>query len=155
MKYVIYLLAVLFSFSSLSQNNNDYGLQVYKKGNCKSCHYWHGGGGVSYGGVAMSLRDTALEKEDLIKLIECGRPGTNMPYFSKKAYKDDRCFGLTFKDFEGVNNDRPLAAKVKLNDRQIKAVVDFIVTKLKNKPLTKEYCINYFGKPTKACEKIK
>ena len=79
----------------------DYGLKAYKRGNCMGCHKWHGDGGPGYGGAAMSLRETGLDKEGLIMLIVCGRPGTNMPYFDKKAYIDNRCFGMKFHDFEG------------------------------------------------------
>ena len=151
----LFLIFSLFfiSLCNYGQNNN-YGMQIFKKGNCNSCHHWHADGGVSYGGAAMSLRTTALDEEDLTILISCGRIGTNMPYFSKKAYKDDRCYGLTFADFEG-ELEKPLPSKVKLNDRQIKAVVTFIISELKGKEITKDYCLKYFGKPTKTCEKIK
>ena len=64
----------------------DYGLSAYKKGNCMGCHKWHGDGGPGYGGAALSLRETGLDREQLITIIECGRPGTNMPFFDKKAY---------------------------------------------------------------------
>ena len=152
MNYLTCIFIFLFSFISLGNSNNDYGLQVYKKGNCNTCHYWHGSGGVSYGGVSMSLRETALEREDLIKIIECGRPGTNMPYFSKKAYKDDRCFGMKFSDFEGDDKNRPLRSKNFLNARQIDAVVDFIINDLQGQKLSKDYCLKFFGKPTRSCE---
>ena len=75
-----------------------------------------------------------------------------MPYFSKKAYKDDSCFGLKFEDFKEDEKNRPLPARKKLNDRQIKALVDFIISDLKGKKITKKYCIKYFGKPTKTCD---
>ena len=100
----------------------------------------------------MSLRETALEREDLIKIIECGRPGTNMPYFSKKAYKDDKCFGMKFSDFEGDDKNRPLRAKNFLNARQIDAVVDFIINDLQGQKVSKDYCLKFFGKPTRSCE---
>ena len=38
-----------------------------------------------YGGAALSLRETGLDKEGMTLLIECGRPGTNMPYFFKTS----------------------------------------------------------------------
>ena len=31
-----------------------------------------------------------------------------MPFFDKKAYVDDRCFGIKFSDFEGDDKNRPL-----------------------------------------------
>ncbi len=152
MKCVLILIAFFFYMHIKAQSNIDYGMQIFKKGNCKSCHLWHGDGGNSYGGSAMSIRETGLDKDNIIKIIECGRPGTNMPYFSKKAYKDDRCFGLKLEDFEGDQKNRPLPARKKLNDRQINALVDFIISDLKGKEITKEYCIKYFGKPTKTCD---
>ena len=130
----------------------DYGLSAYKKGNCMGCHKWHGDGGPGYGGAALSLRETGLDREQLITIIECGRPGTNMPFFDKKAYKDDRCFGMKFSDFEGDDKNRPLNAKSYLNKRQIDAVVDFIVNDLQGKKVSKEYCIKFFGKPTRSCD---
>ncbi len=152
MRLALIFFILLLSKYILAQSHTDYGMQIFKKGNCKSCHQWHGDGGNSYGGSAMSIRETQLEKDDIIKIIECGRPGTNMPYFSKKAYVDDRCFGLTFEDFGGDEKNKPLPAKKKLNDRQIKALVKFIISDLKGKKINKEYCIKYFGKPTKTCE---
>ena len=116
------------------------------------CHKWHGDGGPGYGGAAMSLRTTGLDKEGLMLLVECGRPGTNMPFFDKKAYIDDRCFGMKFEDFEGDEKNKPLKAKVYLNKRQIEAVTNFILTDLKGKKLSKEYCLKFFGKPTRSCE---
>ena len=99
------------------QQKIDYGLKVYKKANCMGCHKWHGDGGPGYGGAAMSLRTTGLDREGLKLLIACGRPGTNMPFFDKKAYVDDRCFGLKFEDFEGDDKNRPLRAKALLNNK--------------------------------------
>ena len=40
------------------------GRRVYEKANCVGCHKWHGGGGGGYGGAALSLRETALERAD-------------------------------------------------------------------------------------------
>ena len=130
----------------------DYGLSAYKKGNCMGCHKWHGDGGGGYGGAALSLRDTGLDREQLINIIACGRPGTNMPFFDKKGYVDDRCFGLKFSDFEGDDKNRPLRAKNFLNARQIGAVVDFIINDLQGQKLSKDYCVKFFGKPTRSCE---
>ena len=58
-----------------------YGLSTYKKGNCIGCHKWHGDGGPGYGGGALSLRETGLDREQLINIIACGRPGTNMLFW--------------------------------------------------------------------------
>ena len=147
------LILFLISGKAFSQAPKfDYGLSAYKKGNCMGCHKWHGDGGPGYGGAALSLRETGLDKEQLITIIACGRPGTNMPYFDKKAYVDDRCFGMKFSDFEGDDKNRPLRAKGYLNKRQIEAVVDFIVNDLQGKKVSKAYCLKFFGKPTRSCD---
>jgi hypothetical protein len=131
-----------------------YGLSTAKRANCMGCHKWHGDGGPGYGGAAMSLRKTPLTREQLIQVIRCGRPGTNMPYFDRKAYKNDECYGLTFEDFAEDENNRPLQGKKFLNDRQVDAVADFIIAELQGKPISKAYCEMYFGGPTRECESI-
>ena len=151
------ILRVLIFFLMLSKAYSqapkfDYGLSAYKKGNCMGCHKWHGDGGGGYGGVALSLRETGLDREQLITIIACGRPGTNMPFFDKKAYIDERCFGMKFSDFEGDDKNRPLRAKGFLNVRQIEAVVDFIINDLQGQKVSKDYCLKFFGKPTRSCE---
>ena len=72
--------------------NPDYGLKVYKSGNCMGCHKWHGSGGPGYGGAALSLRATQLDRDQIIEVVKCGRPGTNMPFHDRTAYKDDHCY---------------------------------------------------------------
>ena len=147
------LILFLISAKAISQAPKfDYGLSAYKKGNCMGCHKWHGDGGGGYGGAALSLRETGLDREQLITIIACGRPGTNMPFFDKKAYVDDRCFGMKFSDFEGDDKNRPLRAKGFLNARQIDAVVDFIINDLQGQKVSKDYCLKFFGKPTRSCD---
>ena len=112
------LILFLISGKSFAQAPKfDYGLSAYKNGNCMGCHKWHGDGGPGYGGAALSLRESGLDRDQLITIIACGRPGTNMPYFSKKAYTDDKCYGLTFVDFKEEDENRPLPARKMLNER--------------------------------------
>ncbi len=132
----------------------DYGLSTAKRANCLGCHKWHGNGGPGYGGAAISLRSTTLSRDDLITVIKCGRPGTNMPYFDRKAYSDDRCYGMTFEDFSDADGNRPLQGKKYLNDRQVNAVADFVIAELQGKEVTRAYCEKFFGGPTKQCETI-
>ena len=86
MKYLLFFFIFIISKNFFGQSP-DYGLKVFKKANCNSCHQWHGDGVGSYGGAGASIRETGLDKEGIQKIVECGRPGTNMPYFSKKEYK--------------------------------------------------------------------
>ena len=152
---IIFFFNLTFVLSSLSYSQDaakfDYGLAAFKKANCMGCHKWHGEGGPGYGGAALSLRTTELDADELYTLIQCGRPGTNMPFYDKKAYIDDRCYGMTFEDFEGDDENRPLVAKTFIRDRQIKQIVDFVLTDLKGKELSMEYCVKFFGKPSRSC----
>ena len=54
------------------------GQRIYEKANCVGCHKWHGGGGGSYGGAALSLRDTQLNRDQIIEVVHCGRSGTGL-----------------------------------------------------------------------------
>ena len=134
--------------------NVDYGLATAKRANCMGCHKWHGDGGPGYGGAAISLRKTQLTRDQIITVIKCGRPATNMPYFDRKSYKQTECYDLTFDDFDADDNDRPLKGPKFLNDRQVNAVADFVVAELQGKPLTKAYCEKFFGGETRQCELI-
>ena len=95
-----------------------------------------------------------LDRDGLVTVIRCGRPGTNMPYFDRKAYTDDRCYDMTFDDFGGDADNRPLQGPKNLNDRQVGAIADFILAELKGKPVTRAYCETFFGGPTKECDSI-
>ena len=159
----IALAIVLMSLNALAvgptvgvdvRKQTNYGLSTAKRANCLGCHKWHGDGGTGYGGAAISLRTTQLTREQLIDVIKCGRPGTNMPYFDRHAYKKAMCYGMTFEDFAGDDNNRPLQGKKYLNERQVNAVADFVVTELQDKAITKAYCEMFFGGPTRECELI-
>src|SRR5690349_15121153 len=78
--------------------NADAGFRVYKSANCVGCHKWSGVGGGGYGGAALSLRDTKLDREQIVKTIHCGRPGAGMPYFERDAYETGACDGLKKAD---------------------------------------------------------
>ena len=134
--------------------NINYGLATAKRANCMGCHKWHGNGGPGYGGAAISLRKTQLSREEIITVIKCGRPGTNMPYFDKTAYKDNACYDMTFDDFAQDADNRPLQGKRFLNDRQVNAIADFVVTELQGKTITKTYCEQFFGRSARQCEEV-
>jgi hypothetical protein len=48
---------------------------------------------------AANLHETRLDREQLIEVIACGRPGTEMPRFDKYAYEDTDCYGLKGKNW--------------------------------------------------------
>src|SRR5437868_12998859 len=73
-----------------------YGGELYRqKGNCQACHGWAGDGRKMDNQMpdGANLRETALERKDLITVIKCGRPGTGMPAFDRFGYSDGRCYG--------------------------------------------------------------
>jgi Cytochrome C oxidase, cbb3-type, subunit III len=144
--------------SNSAENAQESGFAIYKRANCVGCHKWHGGGGGGYGGAALSLRKTELEKQQIVETVTCGRPGTGMPYFSRDPYPTDdasppRCYGLTKKDLEGT----PVAqGGVFLKPEEIEAVVDYVVNNVKGKgdPNLAD-CTAFFGEDSSACEVYK
>ena len=55
--------------SALAEPDLEAGKTVYRDANCIGCHKWHGGGGGGYGGAALSLRETGLDREFLIEVL--------------------------------------------------------------------------------------
>ena len=127
------------------------GQRIYEKANCVGCHKWHGGGGGGYGGAALSLRDTQLDRDQIIEVVHCGRPGTGMPYHDRDAYKDYRCYdGLTVQD---LGKDMSPEAANFLRPSEIEVVVDWVLQHLKGKgPPSYADCIDFFGSGARACE---
>jgi mono/diheme cytochrome c family protein len=130
------------------------GKAVYKDANCIGCHKWHGDGGGGYGGAALSLRETELDKDYLVEVIQCGRPGTRMPFHVLGAYQTVDCYdGLTKADLGA--EFPPKAAKL-LRDEQIEAVTDYLLAALKGKgEATFEDCIDFWGEGSKQCANMK
>ena len=126
----------------------NYGLNVYKKGNCMGCHSWHGKGGGGYG-AGVSLRKMNLTLDEIKNVIKCGRPGTGMPYFLRKAYKEEKCYDTTFKDYD--DSYRPVSSKKFLSSKQIEAVSIFVKEVLHDKELDKSYCEFFYEKGSKVC----
>src|SRR5215471_16004618 len=57
------------------------------------CQFCHGVNGDGHGdprspGKAPDLHKTRLDHDQLIEVIACGRPGSEMPHFDKYAYED-------------------------------------------------------------------
>ncbi len=130
------------------------GKNVYRDANCIGCHKWHGGGGGGYGGAALSLRETSLDREYLIEVIQCGRPATRMPYHTRGAYKAVDCYsGATEAD---LGEDFPPKAAKLLRDRQIEAVADYMIAKLIGQgEATYEQCIDFWGEGSRQCTGMK
>ncbi|MDR0808848.1 MAG: cytochrome c [Gemmobacter sp.] len=122
-------------------------------GGCANCHGWAADGKT---GVALhspagpSLRETKLNKEALAETIRCGRPGTQMPYHDRAAYRDDRCYGLVMSDF--TPGDAPPRGKT-FGEKDVANIVAYLQTRVigLGKP-TYDECADFFDNPAaKAC----
>jgi mono/diheme cytochrome c family protein len=116
-----------------------------QKGQCQECHGWAGNGersGLHSEGKAPSLRLTQLTRDQIRTTIQCGRPGTSMPYFDRFAYTDKRCYGMTTAD---LGDAIPNRGANTLQSYEIDALADYIATKLKGAgSVTRGQCIDYF-----------
>ncbi len=127
------------------------GRVVYERANCIGCHKWHGGGGGGYGGAALSLRETQLDREQIVEVVRCGRPSTGMPYHDRGAYSTTECYGGMGK--EDLGKDAPPTARTFLRPEEIEAVTDYLVTTLKGKgEPTREDCIAFWGSEARECK---
>ena len=131
----------------------EFGKEIYKiKANCQFCHKWDASGDTGYGGVALSLRKTALNREQFAEVIKCGRPGTDMPYHDQYAYTDKRCYGMTRDD---VGKNMPLLGE-SLSPREIDAVVKYLFAKAVGRgESTYQDCVDFWGTETRQCEPMK
>ena len=69
------------------------GGRLYRqKADCQACHGWAGDGRKldSQMPDGANLRESILEREQLVFVIKCGLPGRGMPAFDRRAYADDR-----------------------------------------------------------------
>lgn len=99
----------------------------HDKADCQFCHGpdGDGRGDPRSPGRAANLRETILTRDQLIEVITCGRPGTEMPHFDKYAYEDTDCYGLKGKDLGADAVRDPHSTP--LTRREIEAVTDYII----------------------------
>src|SRR5215468_7650812 len=95
---VVATAAMTTTAATQSADSTEPGKAVFKRANCFGCHKWHGNGGGGYGGDALSLRKTELSREQIIEIVECGRPGTGMPFFMRGAYDSAKCYDMSRQD---------------------------------------------------------
>ena len=131
----------------------DFGKEIYKvKANCQFCHKWDASGDTGYGGIALSLRNSALTREQFIEVVKCGRPLTGMPYHDRFSYTDKRCYGMTLDE---LGKDAPPMGEF-LSAREIDAVVKYLFAKVVGHgPATYEDCVEFWGQNTRQCEPMK
>ncbi|WP_192499430.1 c-type cytochrome [Skermanella pratensis] len=129
------------------------GKAIYEKANCVGCHKWHGGGGGGYGGAALSLRTTQLERDQLVEVVRCGRPGTRMPFHDKNAWSSGECYGT---DPKTLGDEMPPQAAEFLSEEEIASVADYVTAnqKGKDKP-DRADCVSFWGEGAKQCQSYK
>jgi hypothetical protein len=133
------------------------GMRLFRqKGNCQACHGWAGDGRKldSQMPDGANLRQSVLDRETLILLIKCGRPGTGMPPFDKFAYSDGRCYGLKQADVRTPKLQMP-DPPATLQEREIDAIADFMFAKIIGQgPMDRAKCIDYWGSDVEACNEF-
>jgi hypothetical protein len=124
-----------------------------QKASCQSCHGWAGDGRKMDNQMpdGANLRESTLDRQNLVMTIKCGRPGTGMPAFDKFAYSDGRCYGLKQADLRASGShmtDPPATLQL----REIDTIVDFLLAKVvKQGPMDRAKCIEFWGSEVEAC----
>ena len=133
------------------------GSQLYRqKGNCQACHGWAGDGRKMDNQMpdGANLRETKLERKDLIAAIKCGRPGTGMPAFDRLGYSDGRCYGLKQADLmaRGLVMPDPPATLIQ---SEVDTLVDFLFAKVIGQgPMNHAKCIDFWGSDVELCKEF-
>ena len=96
------------------------------------------------------MRQTRLNRAQLVITIMCGRPGTAMPHFDESAYSDKRCYGTTAADLG--KNTPALPPGSTLQAREAEAIADYVLAKFAGRgAATRAECEETFGKDARAC----
>lgn len=123
-------LPILSLPNAAPSQDTSFGQRLFQdKADCQFCHGVNGDGrgDPRSPGRAANLHETRLNRDQLIEVIACGRPGTEMPHFDKWAYEDTDCYGLKGKN---LGNDAPRDPhSTSLTRREIEAVADYVLVK--------------------------
>jgi mono/diheme cytochrome c family protein len=83
--------SLLMGISNAPAQDTSYGQRLFhEKADCQFCHGINGDGhgDPRSPGKASDLHKTSLTRDQLVEVIACGRPGSEMPHFDKYAYED-------------------------------------------------------------------
>jgi hypothetical protein len=142
------LLLAATSMHVASAEDFAFGRRIFQdKAQCVFCHGWagDGAGAPQSSGGAANLRETKLNREQLIEVISCGRPSQAMPRFDDQAYAEMRCYGGISEAALGQDLP-PLPPGSLLQQREIEALVDFLQAKIINRgPITRDECLEALG----------
>ena len=125
---------LLLSFDLAFAQDTSFGQRLFQdKADCQFCHGIDGDGrgDPRSPGRAANLHETHLNRDQLIEVIACGRPGTEMPHFDKYAYEDTDCYGLKGKNLGNDAARDPHSTS--LTKREIEAVADYVLAKFVGK----------------------
>jgi len=128
----------------------------HDKADCQLCHGWAGDGRKMDSQVpdGANLRETKLDRQDVIMTIKCGRPQNGMPAFDKFAYSDGRCYGKKLSDLEKSGIDLP-DPPATLTAREIDTIADFLFAKVIGQgPMDHAKCVAYWGKDVEVCNEL-
>jgi hypothetical protein len=150
------MIAAVIAAGSVTAGADDdftYARRLYlDKAQCSYCHGWAGDGageGQSNGGAA-NLRQTRLNRAQIVIAILCGRPGTAMPHFDESAYTDKRCYGMTEKELGSRTPALPPGST--LQAREAEAIADYLLAKFVGRgAATRAECEESFGKDARSC----
>ena len=139
---------VIASAAASAQADFSYGRRLYlDKAQCSYCHGWAGDGageGQSNGGAA-NLRQSRLNRAQLILVIQCGRPGTAMPHFDESAYRDKPCYGMNEAEVGARKSALPPGST--LQPREAEAVADYLLGRFIGRgAISRSECEESFGK---------
>ena len=132
---LIFALALLLLTSGTIRSQDvSFGDRLFhEKADCQFCHGINGDGhgDPRSPGKGSDLHATKLDREQVIEVIRCGRPGSEMPYFDKYAFEDKSCYGLSATDLGKQMPPEPHSTS--LTKREIEALADYILTTYKGK----------------------
>ena len=132
------------------------GLRLYtQKGACQACHGWAGDGRKMDNQMptGANLRESQLDRANMIMAIKCGRPGRGMPAYDRLAYSDGRCWGMKKSDLKGLTVADPPAP---LQLREIDMLTDFLFAKVVGQgAMDRAKCIAYWGADSDVCREFK
>jgi hypothetical protein len=96
---------------------------------------------------------TDLDRDRLLEVGRCGRPGTRMPDHDRHAYQTTSCYGRTKAD---LGEDFPAPAAIFLRDHEILAVVGHVQSEFKGKgEPTKARSVAFWGEAERPCQSMK
>jgi mono/diheme cytochrome c family protein len=132
--YLLLLAAIALAAGIVRAQDLSFGDRLYhEKADCQFCHGIDGDGrgDPRSPGKAPDLHTTKLDREQLIEVIRCGRPGSQMPHFDKYAYDAKECYGLSAAELGQQIPPDPHSTSLTM--REVEAVADYILGTYKGK----------------------